>query len=232
VGVTDLGVFPGGSNSVGRAINDSGQVAGFSAYGPTTPFDQFGPTRAFRTSAVGVLTDPGADLGTLGGSQSRAFGINSSGQTVGSSFTAFDVAQHAFRSSPNGQAIVLTDLGTLGGTFSEAIAINSFGMVVGDSSYSPGQTTPVHAFIYDTQMRDLNSLIPPSSGWALGSATGINDLGQITGVGTLGGQSHAFLLTPIGVPEPGALVFTGLTAGAWALTRWRRSRRHCPKLLG
>ena len=41
-------------------------------------------------------------------------------------------------------------------------------------------------------MLDLNLLIPPNSGWALGTAVGINDLGQITGVGSIGGQSHAY----------------------------------------
>jgi probable HAF family extracellular repeat protein len=229
--LNDLGVFAGGSNSVGTGINDAGQVVGYSAYGPTTPFDTFGPTRAFRTTAVGVLTDPGADLGTLGGSQSRAFGINPSGQTVGRSFTTFDAAQHAFRSSPNGQAVILTDLGTLGGTFSEGLAINGLGVVVGDSAYLPGQTFPAHAFIFDTQMRDLNLLIPPGSGWELGSAISINDFGQITGVGSIGGQSHAFLLTPIVIPEPSALALIGLAAGAWLWRRRNLQRASCQLLV-
>ena len=30
---------------------------------------------------------------------------------------------------------------------------------------------------------DLNSLLPPNSGWTLTSATGINDAGQIVGYG-------------------------------------------------
>ena len=35
------------------------------------------------------------------------------------------------------------------------------------------------------------------------SANAINDAGQIVGSGSIGGQTHAFLLTP--VPEPSAL---------------------------
>jgi probable HAF family extracellular repeat protein len=216
VSLMDLGVFAGGTNSSGMAINDAGQVAGYSAYGPPTASDPTGPVRAFRTTPAGLISDPGADLGTLGGSESRAVGINSTGQVVGSAFTTFDVANHAFRSSPNGQPVSLTDLGTLGGSNSSALAINSFGVVVGESEIVPGVFVQ-HAFIYDTQMRDLNSLIAPGSGWTLGGANGINDLGQITGVGSFGGQSHAFLLTP--VPEPSALVLAGLAAGAWL---WRR----------
>jgi probable HAF family extracellular repeat protein len=217
-----MGVFSGGTNSLGTAINDAGQVAGYSAYGPPSPSNTFGPTRAFRTTATGLVSDPGADLGTLGGRESRAYGINSAGQVVGQSFTTFDLTQHAFRSSPSGALVTLTDLGTLGGANSAALAINSFGVVVGGSDIVPGVTVQ-HAFVYDTQMRDLNLLIAPSSGWVLGSAMGINDFGQITGVGSINGQSHAFLLTPIPVPEPGAFLLTGAAAGIWALRRGRRS---------
>jgi hypothetical protein len=53
-------------------------------------------------------------------------------------------------------------------------------------------------------MIDLNSLIDPLSGWELTGGYAINDAGQITGSGRIGGQSHAFLLTP--VPEPSAWV--------------------------
>ncbi len=46
-------------------------------------------------------------------------------------------------------------------------------------------------------MTDLNTLIPPNSGWILTEARGINDAGQITGTGTINGETHAFLLTPV-----------------------------------
>jgi uncharacterized protein (DUF2252 family) len=45
-------------------------------------------------------------------------------------------------------------------------------------------------------MRDLNSLISPTSGWVLEAATVINDAGQIAGVGRLNGARRIFLLTP------------------------------------
>jgi hypothetical protein len=46
---------------------------------------------------------------------------------------------------------------------------------------------------------DLNDLIDPRFGWELIQAIGINDAGQIVGQGRIGGETHAFLMTP--VPE-------------------------------
>jgi probable HAF family extracellular repeat protein len=54
----------------------------------------------------------------------------------------------------------------------------------------------MRAFLYSGSMLDLNSLLPPGSGWTLVDATGINNAGQITGTGLSQGQVRAFLLTP------------------------------------
>jgi uncharacterized membrane protein len=54
------------------------------------------------------------------------------------------------------------------------------------------------AFLYvGGQMRDLNTLLVPNSGWVLSRATGINDSGQIAATGTRNGKTHALLLTPV-----------------------------------
>jgi len=57
------------------------------------------------------------------------------------------------------------------------------------------------AFLFDEtlpgQMIDLNTQIPPNSGWYLSYAWGINNLGQIVGEGLINGNKHAFLLLPI-----------------------------------
>ena len=96
-----------------------------------------------------------------------------------------------------------TDLGILGGdTISEAYAINSAGQVVGGSwpKFGDSHLNAVgRAFFVDagnSPMVDLNTRIPSGSGWVLLHAHGINDSGQIAGVGLKGGQPHAFLLTP------------------------------------
>ena len=43
---------------------------------------------------------------------------------------------------------------------------------------------------------DLDDLISSGSGWVLTSAEGVNDHGQIVGLGTRAGQTRAHLLTP------------------------------------
>ena len=46
-------------------------------------------------------------------------------------------------------------------------------------------------------MTNMNDLISEASCWELLKATDINDTGQIVGQGLLGGELHAFLLTPV-----------------------------------
>ena len=63
-----------------------------------------------------------------------------------------------------------------------------------------------HAFLYSNGVGfDLNSLIDPASGWVLESADGINNKGQITGGGTIGGEYHAFVLNLRGVSGFGTI---------------------------
>lgn len=53
-------------------------------------------------------------------------------------------------------------------------------------------------------MTDLDSLIDSKSGWVLDVAYGINDKGQIVGYGSVNGQSHGFILTPISTTTGGS----------------------------
>jgi len=130
------------------------------------------------------------DLGTLGGIDSSAFGINASGQVVGESETKRSDARHAVMWT-NGK---IKDLGTLGGANSTASSINASGAVVGDADTNSGT---IVAFLYwKRRMIDLNALLPPGSGWALMGARSINDNGWITGYGYINGKQHAFLLRP------------------------------------
>ncbi len=134
-------------------------------------------------------------LGTFGGTEGYPYRINDSGHIVGAIHTGQYILTmpiyHAFFYR-NGAS---TDLGTLpGGSSSAASGINNSGTVVGWSQVTGGQ----HAFIYDSAngMRDLNSLISPTSGWTLETAVAVNDAGQIAGTGWLNGQRRIFLLTP------------------------------------
>ena len=89
-------------------------------------------------------------------------------------------------------------------------AINSQGHVVG-TAYSPDlYGGDGFAFLYtpETGMIDLNTLLPEGSGWLLKVAMGINDQGQIAGMGELNGDqtARAFRYTPAVQAEDGTVL--------------------------
>lgn len=89
---------------------------------------------------------------------------------------------------------MISDLGTLGGATSIALAVNDADQIVGDANIASGAQ---HAFVWqEGKMTDLNALIPAGSGWVLTEAQSINNNKAIVGRGIIGGQTHAFLLTP------------------------------------
>ncbi len=183
----DLGTL-GGPTSWANSINASGQIVG----GSVLPDGRWRAYRYSNSVMVGLPT-----LGAEETSSSVSFHINDAGQIVGWSEISTQGncqinfhAMHGFIYS-NGQ---MTDVGTLGGSCSIAYDINDLGYVVGGADTTAGIQ---HAFLYTSgKMQDLNDLIPAGSGWELSVATGINDRGQIVGNGLIGGQTHAFLLTP------------------------------------
>ena len=92
--------------------------------------------------------------------------------------------------------------------YAENQSINDSGQVVGRSNIAGDSA--IHAFLYDGTegMLNLNDLIPTGTGWELAYAYNINSSGQIVGFGEIGGENHAFLMTP--VPEPATLLLLGL----------------------
>ena len=214
----DLGTL-GGGDSYGLGINDSGQVTGGSYM---SFYDPVSGNLAERTFLYdGTMHD----LGTLG-NDSVGFGINASGQITG--YTAgqpflYDGTMHDLGSGNIGYGInasgqvtgggggqhtflydgTMHDLGTLGGFPGEGLGINASGQITG-YSYTIGWEGQ-HAFLYSGgSMVDLNTLVGPASPWTLTAGQAINDLGQITGYGKIGGETHAFVLSPEGVAGLGS----------------------------
>jgi probable HAF family extracellular repeat protein len=195
--MTDLGSF--GGWSVAYDINEGAEVVGAAS----DQVNGFAHAFVYRD---GVMTE----IDPFGGpnNESYANGINDNGKVVGTGLVATGNAFNAFIYS-NG---VIGSIGTLpGGLNSEAFSINNRDQVVGiaDKPYRSrciddvsGKRFPCtkyeqKAFLYqNNEMIDLNSLIPPNSGWDLDWAFDINVRGQIVGYGVKGGVYRAYLMTP------------------------------------
>jgi probable HAF family extracellular repeat protein len=93
---------------------------------------------------------------------------------------------------------------------STPLAVNAGGDIVGTTPAAPGLGLPSEAFIWphDGSFISLTRLLPADAGITLTNATGINDSGQICADGTINGQSHAFLLTPVVPPPPDATLIS------------------------
>src|SRR5262245_1369847 len=144
------------------------------------------------------------NLGTLGGSYSRGFGINASGQVTGGSNGSGSSSNRGFLYN----AGTMHDLGTLGGPITFAFAINASGHVAGSSLFSPTSGAQ-RAFLYTGipgaggTMHDLGTLGGTSS-----RATAVNDSDQLTGnAGIAVGSTaaHAFRYTG-GLPGSGGVM--------------------------
>jgi probable HAF family extracellular repeat protein len=188
---------PGFAGSAAFAINNSGQVVGFTIgpqfqatiwSGTTTTY--LGSFNAFSINDSGQVVGTSNYQGYTYSNQAtiwngtttiilgngNAAGINDSGQVVGQS------GERATLWS-NGNA---TDLGTLGG-YSYATAINDSGQIVGASNTTSGQ----HATLWSNgTITDLGTLGGVSS-----YAVSINNSGQIVGYSNFSGANgyHATL---------------------------------------
>jgi probable HAF family extracellular repeat protein len=190
------------NSSKAYAVNDSGHVVG--VWNSTDTGGTGGQDRAFyyRDFADYDITT----LGGLGGSTSQARAINTGNDIVGGATMASSL-QHAVKwSGASFPPSAPVDLDSARPTLqSLALGINDSGRVVGWMDVGGGTH---HAFVSTgSGLTDLNTLLPPMSGWVLQEAQGVNNAGQVTGFGTIGGQTHAFLLSLCG--NPGATVDPG-----------------------
>ena len=146
---------------------------------PTATGPSAAPAPATASSAAPYTIK---NLGTLGGTNSRASAINNTGETVGWSEIRSG-QRHAFLY----RAGVMHDLGALAGGRSEANAVNDAGTAVGFSTILSGDVRAVRW--QGGVKKNLGTL-----GGRNSVATGINDDGVIVGYSqTKTGASHAFV---------------------------------------
>ena len=202
----------GSRDSAAVGVNDNGHVVGTSR----SPGAEYHAVHWINGSVFELPT-----LCTTAQCQSFANGINSHDQIAGQS------GRHAVIWDSAG----IRDLGTLApNSGSTGIDINEFGWVVGDAAIPDPHGYA--AFVFDGHtMYDLNALIVGKNPFSqLVAAQGINNRGDIVGIGWVGDEVHAFLAThrgrPIDVPEPSTVVmilcgFVGLAARQALAQTWR-----------
>lgn len=190
----ELAPLPGGGFARPFAVNNSGQVTGYS-------HTQAGPAHAVRWTGTAV-DDLGSLVGPFGSSHGN--GINNIGAVVGQSDALFGLYRlRPFLWSPRERK--MRDLGSFGGATGEAWDINDSGTVVGESDLRP---FGIHAFVWTEArgMIDIGTL-----GGADSRALGINNIGEVVGTSkTALGAWHAFLWT-----WAGGMVDLGGISGAF-----------------
>ncbi len=171
----DLGAF-GTDRTTAYALNGPNLIVGGSGTYSAGP----GPAVMWNNFSLG-------NLDIFGSTNSGCLGVNSLSQVVGNYYGPN--FQHAFLWE-NG---VARDLGSYSSfASSHANAINNLGQIVGDEGYN-------YAMIWENgSWQKLETLLPAGSGWSsLFLCYDINDRGQIAGAGTINGQTHGFILTPV-----------------------------------
>lgn len=219
--VADLGALTATKSSLAWAVNAAEHVAGFD--------EDAGGNGAAWYIDCGTFTS----LGTLGGSNSEALGVNDSDEVVGWAHTGAGERRAFSWTSGGGMA----NLGTVAArTASEAAALNANGEIVGTvSDYIPQPANRL-AFIYlpaaaHTLGAGISSL--GTLGGTQSVAIDINDSGQVVGgaqdasgnfrpfrwengvmtdLGTLGGSRNTPFHRANAINEPGDVVGMSITS--------------------
>lgn len=157
----------------------------------TTVTNDQGKSTDYPLSVLSRSAYEVVDLGPFDNNRNGVQAINDGGQMAGVAANADSGRIEAFREEGGRRE----QLGTLGGSFSVARDINNSGEIVGGSLTTGDEN--FHAFLYrNHNLYDLNDLLDPNSGWELIQALGINNEGEIVGIGALSGEDRIVLLRP------------------------------------
>jgi uncharacterized membrane protein len=174
--LTTLGTLPCVTSSVAFGINDNGDVTGSSL------------CCAFRHKNGAVQ-----NIGQVGTSATEGRLINNNDRIAG---TAIKDHTPLFLYSND----VMTPITPISGTSTTPpMAINSSGVIVGDSTEKIAKVVKTIPFISfgGSAAINLNTLLPTKSGWVLTTATGIDNHGHVSGVGSKNdGTAACYLMTP------------------------------------
>jgi probable HAF family extracellular repeat protein len=188
--LSDLGTLSGGKGGFAIFSNSLGQITGVSDNGQVDP--QLG-----GPEGMAVVWEKGGriiDLGTLGGTQSLAGGINNHGQVIGVAANTIPDPISLFGWATQTRAALwdsngIHDLGTLGGPDAATSYINNVGQVSGISYVDTASSSPcpfdfpfkTRGFLWENgKMIDLGTL-----GGSCSGTVKINNRGQIAGSSTL-----------------------------------------------
>lgn len=194
----DLGALPGVNSSCESWISGNGLIVGASENGTIDPLTGWPAMEAVLWKNGQVI-----NLGTFGGNESFAIGVNNRGEVVGAAANAIPDPFSVFfgwGTQTRGflwQNGVIQDLGTLGGPDALATQINERGQIFGASYISsiPNPVTgipPFDAFLYENgKMED----IPNAFGGTQVNPFWANNQGELVGNASLPGETmfHPFL---------------------------------------
>ena len=208
--VIDLGKLAGAISSQARAINNLGEVVGYSQF------------NTYSTKATAWIGGVQSKLGGLPGDSTVALGVNDFGAVVGTSVVdnlAYAVEWNGggpvkLAGTPDSGAEAINDWGeavgqsNYGGVYaasawsggalvalhglprtteSQANAVNALGQAVGYIEAGPPDY-PIYAVDWSGKSPDILDGLPGSD---ISDALGVNDLGRVVGWSDIGGLRHA-----------------------------------------